>query len=340
MAEIGMTSDAVPCHYAARVDRAELRLSGYAASRDNEQLDLFVSLYSGSKVLAPISDNETKAAAERCFQFLVKCAQGGLAIRIDGSDEAHAIAHTIEQVFPTLDHIAIYVLTDRVAKSKSFKSREIGDKTVRLEVMDIERLYRHLSAGTPRDEVIMDFKALCGASLPCVLIPADEAAYSIVLAAVPGEALRASYDRFGGRLLEANVRSFLKQTGKVNRGIRDSLRDTPEHFMAFNNGVVIIADAGGFERTSDGGPGIAWLRGVQMVNGGQTTASIYFVKKKIRIPICDGSACQPRSSSSERRHPSPRMHERRSSPMSPASPTVRTPSNVPISPPIGHSTAR
>lgn len=280
MAEIGMTSDPVVCHYAARVDRAELRLSGYAVSRDDEQLDLFVSLYGGMDNVAPVADSETTQAAARCLAFLAKCAEGRLASRIDEANEAHELAQIIEMIFPKLDHITIHVLTDRVAKSKSFKNREVNGKTVRLEVMDIERLYRHMSEGKPRDEMVLDFKSLSGTPLPCVLIPGQETVYSVALTAVPGEALRVTYEKFGARLLEANVRSFLSATNKVNRGIRDTLRSSPEHFMAFNNGVVMIADEAGYEPTADGGPGIAWLRGVQIVNGGQTTASIYFTKKK------------------------------------------------------------
>jgi hypothetical protein len=280
MAEIGMTSDPVVCHYAARVDRAELRLSGYAVSRDDEQLDLFVSLYDGTESVAPVPDSETTQAAGRCLAFLAKCAEGRLANRIDEANEAHELAQIIEMIFPKLDHITIHVLTDRISKSKSFKSREVNGKTVRLEVMDIERLYRHLSEGKPRDEMVLDFKSLSGGPLPCVLIPGQETVYSVALAALPGEALRVTYEKFGARLLEANVRSFLSATNKVNRGIRDTLRTSPEHFMAFNNGVVMIADEAGYEATADGGPGIAWLRGVQIVNGGQTTASIYFTKKK------------------------------------------------------------
>jgi hypothetical protein len=88
------------------------------------------------------------------------------------------------------------------------------------------------------------------------------------------------YEKFGARLLEANVRSFLSATGKVNLGIRNTLRDDPERFMAYNNGIVVIADEIRLGKTSDGSPGIAWLKGMQVVNGGQTTASIYFAKKK------------------------------------------------------------
>jgi len=280
MAEVGMTSDPVTCHYAARVDKTELRLSGYAVSRDDEQLDLFVSLYSAVDKLTPIPDSETMQAAGRCLSFLSKCAEGQLASRIEASNDAHELAQVIEMIYPKLDHITIHVLTDRVAKSKNFKSREVSGKTVKLEVMDVERLFRHLHEGKPRDEVILDFKTLSGSPLPCVLIPGENTIYSTALAAIPAEALRATYEKFGARLLEANVRSFLSGTNKVNRGIRDTLRSAPEHFMAFNNGIVVIADSAGYEPTADGGPGISWLRGVQVVNGGQTTASIYFTKKK------------------------------------------------------------
>ena len=72
----------------------------------------------------------------------------------------------------------------------------------------------------------------------------------------------------------------MSATGKVNKGIRDTLRDDPERFMAYNNGIVVVADEAHLGRTSDGGPGIVWLKGMQIVNGGQTTASIYFTKKK------------------------------------------------------------
>lgn len=71
----------------------------------------------------------------------------------------------------------------------------------------------------------------------------------------------------------------------VNAGIQSTLRSAPERFMAFNNGIVLVADDMKLERAEDGSPGICWLRGMQIVNGGQTTASIYFAKKK--YPLTD-----------------------------------------------------
>lgn len=280
MSEIGMTFEPEACHYAATVGNARLRLSGYAVSEDADQLDLFVSLYEGVETIAPIPDSETKMAAEQCLRFLSRCAQGRLAGTMDQSNDAYAVAHTIKDVYPQLDQIRIYVLTDRQAKAKNFKAREVQGKTVKLEVMDIERLWRHWSEGKPRDELVVNFEEVSGGALPCVYVPGEMADYDYALTAIPGEALRFIYEKYGARLLEANVRSFLSATGKVNKGIGETLKKTPERFMAYNNGIVLVADEMHMGRAENGASGILWLKGMQIVNGGQTTASLYFTKKK------------------------------------------------------------
>jgi len=291
MADVGMTFDPEPCHFQAKVGNANLRLSGFAISDDADQIDLFVSLYSEAEELFTVPDSETKTAAEQCLRFLAKCADGKLAASIDESNDAHHLALNIHQHYANLDQIRIYVLTDRVAKSKQFQSREVSGKTIKLEVMDIERLHRHLSEGKPRDEVVVNFNEVSGGPLPCIWIPGDSQC-DYALTVFPGEALRFIYEKYGARLLEANVRSFLSASGKVNAGIRRTLKEQPEQFIAFNNGIVVVADQAELQRTEDGGSGILWLKGMQIVNGGQTTASIYFTKKKnpevelkdVRIP--------------------------------------------------------
>lgn len=280
MSEVGMTFEPEVCHYSATIGNARLLLSGFALSEDGEQLDLFVSLYAGADSVTPITDPETKTAAEQCLRFLAKCAKGELAKTMDESNDAYTLAIAIQKSYPDLDQIRIYVLTDRQAKSKFFKAREVSGKTVKLEVMDIERLFRHWSEGKARDEIVVNFEEVSGGALPCVYVPGEMADYDYALIAIPGEALRFIYEKYGARLLEANVRSFLSATGKVNKGIRDTLQKAPERFMAYNNGIVVVADEASLGRTSDGAPGIVWLKGMQIVNGGQTTASIYFTKKK------------------------------------------------------------
>ena len=280
MAEIGMTFDPEGCHFSSKVGNAVLRLSGFAISNEADQIDLFVSLYSGSDSLVQVTDAETKSAADQCLRFLSRCADGKLAASMDESNDAYHLALNIHEHYANFDQIRIYVITDRVAKSKNFKSREISGKTVKLEVMDIERLYRHWSEGKPRDEVMVNFQEVSGGALPCVYVPGDTKDCDYALTVIPGEALRFVYEKYGARLLEANVRSFLSATGKVNKGIRNTLKETPERFMAFNNGIVVVADEVKLGPIEGGGMGILWMKGMQIVNGGQTTASIYFTKKK------------------------------------------------------------
>lgn len=289
LAEIGMTSEPSVCHFQGKMGNANLRLSGFAMSEDADELDLFVSLYDGVDELTPISDVDTKGAVQQCLRFLTLCAEGKMAPKLDPSTDVYSLAITIQGVYDALEQVRVFVLTDRVAKSKSFKTLEVGSKNVRLEVMDIERLHRHWSEGKPRDELVVNFEEVSGAPLPCVFVPGEAGAYDYALTAIPGEALRLIYEKYGTRLLEANVRSFLSVKGKgVNAGIQNTLRTAPENFMAYNNGIVLVVDEMRLSQPSNGSPGIVWLRGMQIVNGGQTTASLYFSKK--RFPDTDLSS--------------------------------------------------
>ena len=281
MADIGMTFEPVVCHHRGQYRNAILRLSGYALSDDQDQLDLFVSLYDGVDELTPVPDADTKTAVEQCLRFLTLCADGNMAQRLDPSSDVASLAGTLQGIYNGLEQIRVFVLTDKVARSKSFQTRQISGKSVRLEVMDIERLHRHLSEGKPRDELIVDFNEVSGSPLPCIFVPGGDEDYGYALAAIPANALQLLYEKFGARLLEANVRSFLSVKGKgVNAGIQQTLRNEPGRFMAYNNGIVIVADELHFGRTPDGSVGISWIKGLQIVNGGQTTASIYFTKRK------------------------------------------------------------
>jgi len=298
MAEIGMTFEPQLCYYEARMGRSALRLSGYSFSEIGEdetpeQLDLFVSLYDGVDDIVTAPLNDVKAAANQCLRFLQHCVEGKLDKEMDETNEAFLLVVSIKKYFSSLDKIRIFVITDMRLSTKGwFAQTDYQGKSVQLDVMDIERLFNHLQEHRPRDEILVNFEDISGTPLPCVWVPGESGEYDYALTAIPGEALRFIYDKYGARVLEANVRSFLSATGKINKGIRDSLRNEPERFMAYNNGVVLVADEIGVTRANDGAPGIHWLKGMQIVNGGQTTASLYFTKKrypetdlsKVRIP--------------------------------------------------------
>lgn len=70
----------------------------------------------------------------------------------------------------------------------------------------------------------------------------DNEDYQSFIAIIPGICLVNLYERYGARLLEQNVRSFLQFSGKINKGIRDTIKKEPHMFLAFNNGLAATAD--------------------------------------------------------------------------------------------------
>lgn len=284
LAEIGMVDSPQVCHHEGRLRNATIRISGYSFTEEDDRLDLFVAVFRDQASPEPVPKEVLMDAAQQAARFYKAVAKGGYTSQLDPSTESFQLGTAIMDKRRNLQAVRVFVITDGVIKEKKFKSTEDDGITISLEVMDIERLYRGMQAGLPRDEVLVDFEKLTGHLLPCVFVPTTES-YTTCLAVIPGNVLHAVYEQYGARLLESNVRSFLSVTGKVNKGIRETLRTNPQMFLAYNNGIVVTADEVKLDRMPDGAPGIRYLRGMQIVNGGQTTASIHRAKKTDRADL-------------------------------------------------------
>lgn len=112
--------------------------------------------------------------------------------------------------------------------------------------------------------------------------PIDNSDYESYIAIMPGQGLAMLYKQFGARLLEQNVRSFLQFTGKINRGIRKTINEESHMFLAYNNGISATADNIELDET---GHYVKRISNLQIVNGGQTTASIYHTWDKDKADI-------------------------------------------------------
>jgi hypothetical protein len=95
--------------------------------------------------------------------------------------------------------------------------------------------------------------------------------YDAYLAIVPGKFLADIYLKHGSRLLQGNVRAFLSLKNNVNKGIRKTIIGEPKKFFTYNNGIATIAES---IELSDDRTKILSLCGLQIINGGQTTASM------------------------------------------------------------------
>ena len=177
------------------------------------------------------------------------------------------------------DSIEAYVLTNRVCKAES-REDVYEDVPVLVKVWDLETIRRSRTTGSSPEPIVVNFVETFGAGLPCLIAPQEHPDVQILLAFIPGTQLAHIYDTYGPRLLEQNVRSFLMVRGKINKGIRDTLKSTPERFLAYNNGLTATASSIVVEPDADGQLSLVLAKDLQIVNGGQTTASIAFAKRE------------------------------------------------------------
>ncbi len=277
---IGATENALEAYFDGPVDRGRAKVNGYAVNDDNDALDLFVTLFRNASDVVPVPTDEIKRAVEQALRYY-RGAASGVHQAMEPSGPAFDMSARIHALRDAFKRVRVLVLTDGVAATSKSRAKTIstGSLDVRFEVWDMERLSRALAFGTPHEEIDVDVAEVNGAPLVCVEVPVTSPTYRSFLTAVPGGLLYRLYEEYGPRLLERNVRSFLQAKGKVNRGIRDTLAKTPSLFMAYNNGISLTAEAVDTVKLADGSLALTRLKGLQVVNGGQTTASIHRVGK-------------------------------------------------------------
>lgn len=276
LAETGAVSEGHVCHFEKRIGHSSARADGYYHDEDeDDRLDLFISIYEGADELSVVSRDQVSRAVSHVLNF-VKAATEGVHEHLEPSDVAHGMLQRVHELRAQIRQIRIFVLTDGLAKEfKGSKGIKLPGKVVTVHVWDIERLSRCVSSGGAKEPIEVDFVADFGKPIPCLPVEVDGAKYRSYLAVIPGDVLHALYGEYGERLLELNVRSFLQARGKINKEIRRTILDEPQQFFAFNNGLTAIAEEVRTRPLQSGGSGITWVRGLQIVNGGQTTASLH-----------------------------------------------------------------
>jgi AIPR protein/abortive infection phage resistance-like protein len=268
--EAGEAVDPQICQYRGR----GMRVSAYDYLEDSDELDLFVSDFSNSDRIRNISTKEIGELLDRGRGFLSR-SMTGLWQQLEESTEAHDLAQLIHAQKDTLRSARVILLTNRLAPRKVDTDEvALGEIRVTHEVWDIERLYQVAAVSLTPTPISVDLASDFGGSIACIRMPGESPVYEAYLAVIPAPVLAEIYGRWGQRLLQRNVRSFLQARGSVNKGIRDTLDKSPDMFLAYNNGISATAERVELEQTTEG-PRLAKLTNLQIVNGGQTTASVY-----------------------------------------------------------------
>lgn len=253
------------------------KLNAWSLSGDGATADLFVSLYHGSGEVEEVGLPETRRQFQLARGFLRR-ALDGFHAKVEESCPAFRVMQQLHEAKDSLTTIRLYVLTDGVVRSLDLEEEKFPGVEVRYVVWDLDKLSR-LRVGS-REVIELDFSGDYGGAIPCLRTIDPTGEYQTFLAFLPAPLLARIYGEHGQRLLERNVRAFLQAKGKINRGLQRTLKDEPHRFLAYNNGLCCTAAD---VRVSNGK--LEWLRDFQIVNGGQTTASIYHAVKKEHVNV-------------------------------------------------------
>ena len=156
----------------------------------------------------------------------------------------------------------IFITPGKVSKGLRSRARDFdGLRTEFIDIDDFEKRSQGVSSE-------VDFSDL--GDLPRVhLASSVEGDHDIYMGVISGESIARLFDSMGNTLLESNVRMFLGERGP-NKGIALTIEEAPHRFAAYNNGITMVAREA---KIADGK--VTSASGVSVVNGGQTTVSVY-----------------------------------------------------------------
>ena len=266
---------------AYRAPARGIRVDGYGGdpSDSSGTLSLIILDFHVSETVGRLTGSEMDTFFRRLSNYLQHALDGRWRDALEETSPAFGLADLIASRWPDVAKVRFLLVSNR-ALSERVDGRPAGileGRQVTYSVWDIRRLHGYATAGTAREDVEIDLVSDFGGPLPVLPAQQTNGQHESYLAVIPGEVLADIYDRWGARLLEQNVRVFLQARGKVNRGIRLTLENEPSMFFAYNNGITATAEAVDISN-SKGRMLLRRLTNFQIVNGGQTTASVHLAR--------------------------------------------------------------
>ena len=202
----------------------------------------------------------------------------------------YQVAHEIKTKIGIIKKVKFVLFSNaRLVTRKKVKENEMVDGIIySYNVLDFSRYFEIEISKTEQEPIEVVMSEMGWPPLPC-LEAVDTSDYKSYLMVIPAELLAKIYDQYGARLLEHNVRSFLQAQVKTNKGIINTLRERPEMFFAYNNGLTATASDITSEKDQNGSYSISSIKNFQIVNGGQTTASLLYARDKHNCKLKEAS---------------------------------------------------
>lgn len=272
---------------ARREGKGGYQVDGVAVDVERGVLYVAVCDFRQDGVLETLNKDRIDSIMLRVRNFLELAVQPSFISELEEISPAFEAAYTIFSHTAAIKRIRVILFSNaRLATRRPPEAaEEIIGKSVVYNFLDFSRYsYIQQSRGAP-EPIEVDIVNLNGSMLPCLPAYSGTKEYQSYLIAIPGELLSRIYGLYGARLLEQNVRTFLQAKTKVNKGIITTIKDNPEMFFAYNNGLTATASSVKTSKDSSGFMGIESITDLQIVNGGQTTASILYAKDQNRADL-------------------------------------------------------
>ncbi|MHB8267464.1 AIPR family protein [Bradyrhizobium sp.] len=267
-----------------------IRVDGYGGdpALSDGVLSLIVADFNQSSQIGTLTASEMDAIFKRVFNFLTRSLDASFRNAAEETAPGFGLADLIAKRWPAVAKVRLFLISNRILSAR-VDGRDAGEFKgipITYSVWDLERLYRFAATGHGREDISIDLNEDFGGPLAALPAHLTSAGYEAYLVVIPGRQLADIYDRWGARLLEQNVRVFLQARGGVNKGIKMTLESSPEMFFAYNNGITATAEQITTE-TTKAGLFITQLKNLQIVNGGQTTASIHAASRRKDISLAN-----------------------------------------------------
>lgn len=260
-----------------------MQVDGYGGDPRDAQgiLSLILCDFQVTEEVRRFQGEQLKSRFNRLSVFLRYALRKDFRESLEETSPGFMLADLIATTWPGVTKIKLILITnaEKRVKADALPAGSIDEKPITYSVWDLARIEKFIRSGQTREDLLIDFEKDFGGAIPVLSASMGDAALESYIAVIRGSQLGDIYDKWGTRLLEANVRSFLQARGKVNQGIRDTLEEQPEMFFSYNNGITATADNVQIRHTENG-PVLVIAENLQIVNGGQTTASIHSARKQ------------------------------------------------------------
>lgn len=256
--------------------KTRTRITAYDYNDEAESLDLFY-LIKAETLLGKVNKGKIDQGFNYLMSFYRESMNGTLlkSVSVGNNDEIAEVAKLVQSTKGKINQLRLYVITNGLTDPDVGIAVESDDSEYIIEynVWDMQRVYQQHNIRTGKEKVEIDFPTEYNTELQCLKMSEENPFVDAYMAIIPGITLAKIYKKYQQVLLEKNVRTFLQFKGKVNKGIRKTLREEPDMFFSYNNGISTTASE--IEvKDIDGMLYITRLYDWQIVNGGQTTASI------------------------------------------------------------------